>query len=199
MSTLCFPYYLTTTQGCASRISTTNPNSMKYRVRFHIEFLYSQTGEWFPWFIYAEQHQYQQRNFCFIHLHSKKIKCEYQVRSTDQGRSREREQIHNSQTWGVQLQQQRPYSLSPSHISGVLSTALDFLEGRNKFHSCLFTFFIAMLIMNSHQCHSYEAWNVKRYIGINQGYNFIYFSEILFLKVYQYTFYYEPNESLNSV
>lgn len=90
MSTLCFPYYLTTTQGCASRISTTNPNSMKYQVRFHIEFLYSQTGEWIPWFIYAEQHQYQQKKFCFIQLHSKKIKCEYQVRSTDQGRSRER-------------------------------------------------------------------------------------------------------------
>lgn len=90
MSSLCFPYYLTTIQGCASRISTTNPNSMKYQVRFRIEFLYSQTGERIPWFIYAEHQQYQQRNFCFIQLHSKKIKCEYQVRSTDQGRSRER-------------------------------------------------------------------------------------------------------------
>lgn len=120
-------------------------------------------------------------------------KLEVQIKAGE-----EREQIHNSQTWGVQLQQQRPYSLSPSHISGILSTALDFLEGRNKLQSCLFTFFIAMLIMNGHQCHSYEAWNVKRYIGVNQGYNFIYFSEILFLKIYQYIFYYEPKEILNS-
>ena len=147
MSTLCFPYYLTTSQGCASRLSTTNPNSMKYQVRFHTEFLYSKTGEWIPQFMYAEQHQYQQRKFSFIQLHSKKVKCEYEVRSTKQGRSREREHVHKSQTWGVELKKQLLYILIPSHISEVLPTALDFLGGRNFIFVYLLSLWLCLLWM----------------------------------------------------
>lgn len=184
MSTLRFPYYLTTTQGFASRISTINSNSMKYQARFHTEFLYSKTGEWIPQFMYAERHQYQQRDFCFIQLHSKKVKCEDKIRSTKQGRSRERT---GPQLTNVRCRTSKTASLHPQsqpHFRGF--TNCPGFSRRQKFHSCLLTFFMAMFIMDTHQCHSYEAWNVKRYIGVNQGYNFICFSKILFLKVYQY-------------
>lgn len=138
------------------KISTTNPNSMKYQVRFHTEFLYSKTGEWIPQFMYAERHQYQQRDFCFIQLHSKKVKREDKVRSTKQGRSRERA---GPQLTNVRCRTSKTASLHPQsqpHFRGF--TNCPGFSRRQKFHSCLLTFFMAMFIMNTHQCHSYEAW-----------------------------------------
>lgn len=108
---------------------------MKYKVRFHTEFLYSQTGKLFPWFIYAEQHQYQQRNFCFVQVHSKKVKCEYKVRSTDQRRSIERAgpQLTNLRCRTSTRASFHP--LSQSHFRGCINRPG--YSRRRKFHACM--------------------------------------------------------------